>query len=68
MKNKPEEELMTAREVAELFRVDETTVRRWVANGILNAVTLPHKGTRLSYRIRRKTVDKLLNPNPEGKR
>jgi len=28
----------------------------------LEAVTLPHVGQRQSYRVRRKTLDQLLNP------
>lgn len=54
-------ELMTVREVADILRVDDTTVRRWIKSGILVAVSLPHAGKRQAYRIRRDTVDRLLN-------
>ena len=37
-------DLLTIREVAQALRVDDTTVRRWVKQGLLEAVTLPHKG------------------------
>lgn len=53
-------DLLTVREVAKQLRVDDTTVRRWIKNGILEAITLPHRGLRQAYRIRRSTLDKLL--------
>lgn len=56
-----EEDLLTVREVAKKLRVDDTTVRRWIKNGVLEAITLPHRGTRQAYRIRRSTLDSLLN-------
>ena len=56
------EELLTVQEVAQRLRVDETTVRRWIKNGELEAITLPHKGKRQSYRIRKSTLDRLFNP------
>ena len=55
-------DLLTVSEVAKQLRVDDTTVRRWIKNGVLEAVTLPHVGQRQSYRVRRKTLDSLLNP------
>ena len=55
-------DLLTVREVAKQLRVDDTTVRRWIKNGALEAITLPHRGTRQAYRIRRSTVDALLTP------
>ena len=54
------DELRTVREVARRLRVDDTTVRRWIKNGALEAVTLPHVGKRQAYRIRRSTLDTLL--------
>ena len=57
-----EADLLTVREVAKQLRVDNTTVRRWIKNGALEAITLPHRGTRQAYRIRRSTVDALLTP------
>ncbi|HLZ59248.1 MAG TPA: helix-turn-helix domain-containing protein [Ktedonosporobacter sp.] len=53
-------ELLTVSEVAQILRVDDTTVRRWVKQGILEAVVLPHLRTRQGYRIKRETLDKLL--------
>jgi excisionase family DNA binding protein len=58
-----EADLLTVREVAKQLRVDDTTVRRWIKNGILEAITLPHRGARQAYRIRRSTLDALLEPS-----
>jgi len=57
-----EADLLTVREVAQQLRVDETTVRRWITNGVLEAITLPHHGKRQAYRIRRSTLNALLTP------
>lgn len=54
-------DLLTVSEVAGILRVDATTVRRWVEYGVLEAVSLPHAGKRQAYRIKRETVEKLLN-------
>jgi excisionase family DNA binding protein len=53
-------ELLTVSEVAQLLRVDDTTVRRWVKQGALEAVVLPHVNARQGYRIKRETLDKVL--------
>ncbi len=59
-------DLLTVREVAKQLRVDDTTVRRWIKNGVLEAIPLPHRGERQAYRIRKATLDKLLaSPPPE---
>jgi excisionase family DNA binding protein len=55
-------ELLTVHEVASQLRVDDTTCRRWIKSGALEAVKLPHHGKRQGYRIRRSTLDELLNP------
>ncbi len=57
-----DEDLLTVQEVAERLRVDDTTVRRWIKNGVLEAITLPHRGERQAYRIRKSTLDNLLAP------
>ncbi len=59
-------ELLTVSEVAEILRVDDTTVRRWVKQGVLEAVVLPHLNERQAYRIKRATLDKLLGDNGNG--
>ena len=53
-------ELLTVREVAKALRVDDTTVRRWVKNGVLEAVVLPHARMRQAYRVKSATLNKLL--------
>ena len=62
------EELLTVREVANILRVDETTVRRWIKDGALQAIKLPHDGKRVTHRVKRSTVNSILNsPNqPES--
>jgi excisionase family DNA binding protein len=53
-------ELLTVSEVARILRVDDTTVRRWVKQGALEAVILPHVNERQAYRIKRETLEKVL--------
>ena len=55
------EKLLTVREVARHLRVDDTTVRRWIKSGSLEAITLPHRGKRQAYRIKKSTLDTLLS-------
>lgn len=54
------DDLLTVSEVARILRVDDTTVRRWVKHGALEAVVLPHSRLRQSYRIKRETLNKVL--------
>jgi excisionase family DNA binding protein len=54
------DELLTVREVAKRLRVDDTTVRRWIKSGALEAITLPHKAKRQAYRVKLSTMNKLL--------
>jgi excisionase family DNA binding protein len=61
------EDLLTVSEVARILRVDDTTVRRWVKQGALEAVTLPHVNVRRAYRIKRSTLDKVLG-EPGGQK
>ena len=61
---KDDAELLTVREVAKRLRVDDTTVRRWIKNGVLEAITLPHRGKRQAYRVRSATLDALLASPP----
>jgi excisionase family DNA binding protein len=51
--------LLTISEVAHLLRVDDTTVRRWIRQSLLKAVTLPGRA-RKTYRIREETLQNLL--------
>jgi excisionase family DNA binding protein len=61
------EELLTIQEVADILRADPTTARRWIKAGALEAVLLPKRGRRRSYRIRRSSIDALfVAQNVEG--
>jgi excisionase family DNA binding protein len=59
-------ELLTVSEVARILRVDDTTVRRWVKQGALEAVVLPHVNSRQAYRIKRETLDRVLGAEANG--
>jgi excisionase family DNA binding protein len=54
------DELLTVHEVARRLRVDDTTVRRWIKSGALEAVTLPHAHKRRAYRVKVSTLHKLM--------
>jgi excisionase family DNA binding protein len=54
-------DLLTVHEVANHLRVDDTTVRRWIKAGAMDAIMLPHKGKRQGYRVRQSTLDALLS-------
>jgi excisionase family DNA binding protein len=52
--------LLTVSEIAEVLRVDATTIRRWIKRGNMDALELPHRGNRRVYRVRRATIDRIL--------
>lgn len=56
----PSNELLTVREFAHALRIDDTTARRWIKQGIMEAVSLPHRGKRQAYRIKQETLSRLL--------
>ncbi len=53
-------DLLTVSEVADVLRVDNTTVRRWIKQGALEAIILPHVRDRQAYRVRKSTLENLL--------
>jgi excisionase family DNA binding protein len=55
------ERLLTVAQVAKILAVDKTTVGRWIRNGDIEAVELPGSRTKKHYRIKRSTVDAILN-------
>jgi excisionase family DNA binding protein len=55
-----EDRLLTIAEVAKHLRVDDTTVRRWINNGVMEAVSLPHLNKRQSYRVKQSTLASVL--------
>lgn len=59
-------DLLTVSEVARILRVDDATVRRWVKQGILEAVVLPHIHSRQVYRIKRETLDRVLGESQQN--
>lgn len=61
------DDLLTVSEVAQQLRVDDTTVRRWIKSGALQAVRLPKKlgSNRNSYRVRRETLHSITTETPE---
>jgi excisionase family DNA binding protein len=60
MAEEQREDLLTVHEVAQRLRVDDTTVRRWIKSGAMEAVALPHRGKRQAYRVKKTTLDALL--------
>ncbi len=59
-----QEHLLTVQEVARQLRVDPTTVRRWIKNGALPAISFPEKvgRQRQIHRIRASVLAPLLHP------
>lgn len=53
--------LLTVAEIAKRLRVDGTTVRRWIGNGTLPAVELPHLNKRRAYRVKSSDLNAVLN-------
>ena len=51
------EELVTVGEAAKLLKVRRETIRRYIKNGYLQAVTLPGG----DYRLRERDIQKLLS-------
>jgi excisionase family DNA binding protein len=58
-----EQEYYTPHEIAKRFRVDDTTVRRWIRTGALEAETI-RQGNRNRHRIRKATIETLETPLP----
>jgi len=50
MSRPDDNDLLTVQEVARQYRVDDTTVRRWIKSGTLEAVTLSGRGKRQVHR------------------
>jgi excisionase family DNA binding protein len=59
-------DFLTVQEVASRLRVNEATVRRWIKNGSLAAIKLPHRGKREIYRVRRSTIQTVLKEELDG--
>jgi excisionase family DNA binding protein len=53
-------DLLTIHEVAQILRCDDTTVRRWIKQGAMEAIILPHVNKRQAYRVKRSTLNQIL--------
>jgi len=58
-----EQEYFTPHEIAKRLRVDDTTVRRWIRTGALEAETI-RQGRRNRHRIRKATIETIEKPHP----
>ncbi len=58
-----EKDYFTPHEIAKRFRVDDTTVRRWIRTGALEAETI-RQGKRNRHRIKKATIETLETPSP----
>jgi excisionase family DNA binding protein len=64
------DDLLTVVEVAKQLRVDATTVRRWIHDGIVDAIRLPGGHSKYTkFRIKRETLERIVGkkeqPCPE---
>ncbi|HYT44716.1 MAG TPA: helix-turn-helix domain-containing protein [Methylomirabilota bacterium] len=58
-----EQEYYTPREIAKRLRVDDTTVRRWIRTGALEAETI-QEGRRNRHRIKKETIAAIETSSP----
>jgi excisionase family DNA binding protein len=58
-----EQEYFTPGEIARRLRVKDTTVRRWIRTGILEAETI-HQGKPKRHRIKRAIIETIETPSP----
>lgn len=57
-------DLLTVRDVAQFLKVDDSTVQRWIKEGLLPAIPLPRRGKRTMYRVRQASVENMLLTPP----
>jgi len=58
MQRPDDDDLLTVQEVARRYRVDDSTVRRWINSGALEAITLPGRGKRQVHRVKKSALRK----------
>ncbi len=58
MQRSDDDDLLTVQEIARRYRVDDSTVRRWIKSGVLEAVTLPGRGKRQVFRVKKSSLRK----------
>lgn len=56
-----EDKLLKVSSVATYLSVSNTTVRKWIKQGILDAIELPSSGKRDNIRIRQSSLLKIIN-------
>jgi len=58
MQRPDDDDLLTVQEVARRYRVGDATVRRWIKSGVLEGVTLPGRGKRQVFRVKKSSLRK----------
>jgi excisionase family DNA binding protein len=58
MQRPDDDDLLTVQEVARRYRVDDSTVLRWIKSGALEAITLPVRGKRQVFRVKKSALRK----------
>ena len=58
MQRLDDDDLLTVQEVARRYRVGDATVRRWIKSGVLEGVTLPGRGKRQVFRVKKSALRK----------
>jgi len=58
MSRPDDDDLLTVQEIARRYRVDDSTVRRWINSGALEAITLPGRGKRQVFRVKKSSLRK----------
>jgi excisionase family DNA binding protein len=58
MQQSADDDLLTVQEIARRYRVCDATVRRWIKSGVLEAVTLPGRGKRQVFRVKKSSLRK----------
>lgn len=61
--SRQQNDLLTVPEVARILRACDTTVKRWIRRGALEAVILPKANGRQAYHVKRETLKKVLGGN-----
>jgi excisionase family DNA binding protein len=55
------DDLLTVVEVARILRCDPTSVRRWIHDGVLDAIRLPGGHAKYTkFRIKRETLERIV--------
>jgi excisionase family DNA binding protein len=55
-------ELLTVKEVAQILRVSDITVRRWARSGILTSTSIGDVDVKPHYRFSREAIYQMIKP------